>query len=289
MSGPSSFDGDDSYHNGSSSSKERFDQDGSSPGAQLNASKSKRKPSGTGSRRLVSLVALALVFWFVLGLSDTNKQRFKNRFKPILPASVSTFIAGADPTTPHPIVPLLTTADQKWNSMLASQSKTFDKAVRTYRSKYGRKPPPGFDKWYAFATQGRNHTLVDEYDSLMEDLEPFRGLTPAELRRRTAELAQLPGISIVSIRNGVAQVHSKAGKWAPALAFQQMIGAFVRNLPDMDIAINEKPEGRVLPRKERRILLEDYGLEGDEIAPSQSSLFRAFSNQLIPVPANRHE
>lgn len=165
----------------------------------------------------------------------------------------------------HPILPLLAQAEQQWTSLLRSQSTTFDRASKTYKQRYSLPPPPGFDKWFAFATQARNHSLIDEYDQLMDDLSPYRSLSPTELRRRTAELAQVPGISIVSIRNGVAQVHSKSGRWAPALAFQQMLASFVRDLPDMDVAINEKPEGRVLPRQQRKVIREEYGLDDDDV------------------------
>ena len=55
-------------------------------------------------------------------------------------------------------------------------------------------------------------------------------------------------------------MHAKSGKWAPALAFPKMVNDFVRDLSDTDFAINEKPEGRVLPRKNRRILNKDYGI-----------------------------
>jgi hypothetical protein len=50
-----------------------------------------------------------------------------------------------------------------------------------------------------------------------------------------------------------------------------MIGAFVRDLPDMDIAINEKPEGRVLPRRQKKVYQSDYGLEGEEPPISAST------------------
>lgn len=195
--------------------------------------------------------------------SPSHRARVAHHLSPYMPQSVVSFIRPVSgPSAPHPVLPLVTNARTSWQKKVKSQSSTFDRATKTYRARYGMAPPPGFDKWFAFATQGKNHTLVDEYDQLMADLKPYRSLSPQEIRRRTAELAQVPGISIVSIRNGVAQVHSKSTKWAPALAFQQMIGTFVRDLPDMDIAVNEKPEGRVLPKIQKRVSMADYGLDG---------------------------
>ncbi|GAA6064394.1 hypothetical protein JCM10212_004233 [Sporobolomyces blumeae] len=231
--------------------------------------KSRRNPFQTLLKLIAAAFAMVLVLIvlsrlsFIPTPSTSSRAKVANSLTPYMPASVVSLIHPATgPAAPHPVLPLLSNARSSWSKKLSTQSTTFDRATKTYRARYNMNPPPGFDKWFAFATQGRNHSLVDEYDQLMSDLEPYRSLSPQEIRRRTAELAQVPGISIVSIRNGVAQVHSKSGKWAPALAFQQMIGAFVRDLPDMDIAINEKPEGRVLPRLQKRILMSDYGLEG---------------------------
>lgn len=212
-------------------------------------------------------VILFLVFLSRLSVlpspSASRRAKVAHHLTPYMPQSVLAFIKPVSgPSSPHPILPLVTNARDSWSKKLKSQSTTFDRATKNYKARYGMTPPPGFDKWFAFATQGKNHSLVDEYDQLMADLKPYRSLAPQEIRRRTQELAQVPGISIVSIRNGVAQVHSKSGKWAPALAFQQMIGTFVRDLPDMDIAVNEKPEGRVLPKIQKRVSMADYGLEG---------------------------
>ncbi|BGP40399.1 hypothetical protein JCM10449v2_004361 [Rhodotorula kratochvilovae] len=221
--------------------------------------------------KLLAAMFAVLFLIVVLARMSFLPQHHAATVARYMPQSVSSFMQVIEgPSSPHPILPLLTTAREKWGKKLASQSTTFDRATRTYKSRYGLAPPVGFDKWFAFATQGRNHSLVDEYDQLMQDLAPFRALSPQELRRRTAELAQVPGISIVSIRSGQAQVHSKSGKWLPAQAFQEMIASFVHDLPDMDIAINEKPEGRVLPRQQRRVYMSDYGLEGEELVANSS-------------------
>ncbi|GAA5985515.1 hypothetical protein JCM11641_007092 [Rhodosporidiobolus odoratus] len=243
-------------------------------GARRRTTKGKSaSPIDTLLKLLIAMFTILALITLLARLSfiPSPTEKVATHLAPYMPSTVANLIRPLDgPASPHPIIPLLETANENWSKKLSSQSTTFDRATRTYKSRYGTAPPPGFDKWFAFATQGRNHSLVDEYDQLMEDLKPFRSLTPQEIRRRTAELAQVPGISIVSVRNGIAQVHSKSGKWAPALAFQQMLGAFVRDLPDMDIAINEKPEGRVLPRQQRRVYMSDYGLEGDELVSNAS-------------------
>jgi hypothetical protein len=165
----------------------------------------------------------------------------------------------------HPILPLLRQARARHGKLLARQSTSLSQAAATYTARYGRKPPPGFKQWYAFARE-RNHTLVDEYDGLMLDLRPFEALSPDVLVARTQTLRQLPGVSIVSIKDGQAQVHSRSGRWAPALAFQEMIESFVRHLPDMDIAINERLEARILPELRREVKLSEWGEPEPKVA-----------------------
>jgi hypothetical protein len=249
--------------------------------------KKKKKPFQVllrliGASLLIVLVLILLSrLSFLPTPSPSNRAKVAHHLTPYMPQSVVSLIRPdvSGPSAPHPILPLVTNARQVWSKKLKSQSTTFDRATKNYKNRYGMSPPPGFDKWFAFATQGKNHSLVDEYDQLMKDLKPYRSLSPQEIRRRTAELSQVPGISIVSIRNGVAQVHSKSGKWAPALAFQQMIGTFVRDLPDMDIAVNERPEGRVLPKIQKRVSMADYGLEGmNEPAISKPHFFTSHSS-----------
>lgn len=47
----------------------------------------------------------------------------------------------------HPILALLRDGETKWNNLLAGQSKTLEQAVETYKERWGRNPPRGFDAW----------------------------------------------------------------------------------------------------------------------------------------------
>jgi hypothetical protein len=68
-------------------------------------------------------------------------------------------------------------------------------AVQQYKKRYGRPPPKGFDEWWAFARKN-NVRMVDEYDGLMEDLEPFWGLSGVELKRRAAQASRLQWLNL---------------------------------------------------------------------------------------------
>lgn len=79
-------------------------------------------------------------------------------------------------------------------------------------------PPKGFDDWFAFA-QANDVKIIDEYDSLVNDLAPFWNLPGEEVRRRAQQVSrpipppdtsrprarqvgQLPSIDLVRLDNG---------------------------------------------------------------------------------------
>jgi hypothetical protein len=81
-------------------------------------------------------------------------------------------------------------ARAKYNALLARQSRSFSEAVAGYRRRYKRDPPKGFDDWYAFA-KANNVKMIDEYDGMMEDLEPFWDLSGEEIRRRVHQVSYM--------------------------------------------------------------------------------------------------
>jgi len=109
-----------------------------------------------------------------MGLPDEDLET-PHRLEPnghMVVAPLSTF---AEPPKPHPIFTLIKRAEQDWNRKVHKQSKTLKDAVHEYRRRYRRNPPRGFDKWWAYAKANRV-ILVDEYDQIHRDLEPFWAL-----------------------------------------------------------------------------------------------------------------
>lgn len=76
---------------------------------------------------------------------------------------------------PHPIITLIQRAEKLWQQKVARQSRTLKEAAAEYRTRYARNPPKGFDEWWTYAKANRI-VLVDEYDQIHEDLEPFWAL-----------------------------------------------------------------------------------------------------------------
>ncbi|GAA94281.1 glycosyltransferase family 90 protein [Mixia osmundae IAM 14324] len=87
----------------------------------------------------------------------------------------------------HPVRTLIRRAKDQWQAKLARQSKTLAEAVEQYEQRYGRLPPRGFEKWYAFAKKN-GVILIDEYDRIYSDIEPFFALHAKTIRYRTDEL-----------------------------------------------------------------------------------------------------
>ncbi|KAG5640782.1 hypothetical protein DXG03_007199 [Asterophora parasitica] len=175
-----------------------------------------------------------------------------------LPAT-NTLLALSSPASikEHPIPKLMDEAEVKYRQKLAGQSKTLKAAVTEYSRRYKRDPPKGFDDWWKFA-QKYGVQLVDDYDGLVADLEPFWELSGEEVRRRAVQVGELPSIDLVRIKDGKASTlklnhgFDDSEVSARANGFRAMLGKFADTLPDMYFPINAKAEGRVLVPWEHR-------------------------------------
>ncbi|GJJ14707.1 hypothetical protein Clacol_008974 [Clathrus columnatus] len=149
-------------------------------------------------------------------------------------------------------------AQMNYENLLTRQSQTLQDAVRTYRKRYKRNPPKGFEEWYAFA-KDNDVKIIDEYDQLMEDLHPFFNLSGNEMRRRALQVGSLPSVDLVKIQNGTSEIVEMKKAFQDdeskipgriggprARGFRAMISKFEHKLPDMYFPINAKAEGRVL-------------------------------------------
>ena len=78
---------------------------------------------------------------------------------------------------------MMAEAEENFKQLLLRQSTTLKKAVAEYKRRYGRDPPKGFDQWWDFA-QRNNVKIIDDYDTLYEDLGPFWDMSGEEFRTR---------------------------------------------------------------------------------------------------------
>jgi hypothetical protein len=174
----------------------------------------------------------------------------------------------------------------------AAHSRNIVEAVRTYKLRYGRHPPPGFQHWYEYAT-ARNSVVIDIYDRINEDMLPFYALSPAEIRQRTWAMISNPwndaaGISIrdhqVSISENVVPTH----RWMLD-GVVEMISKFAEFLPDMDLAFNLNDECRVTVPWEDIELMRRTGAAFGGLDQTPKNLFsnnRAEGWQAVPEEPN---
>ncbi|KAL2115114.1 hypothetical protein VTJ04DRAFT_10777 [Mycothermus thermophilus] len=152
----------------------------------------------------------------------------------------------------HPIDQLIREADAEFAAKLAKQTTTLAKAAAAYRKRRGRHPPPGFDKWYAFAVERDVIMVEDFWDPIYHDLEPFWGVEPALIRRRVRDVDMR-----IEIKGGKA---STGSDWFWTQIWLEMIRKVEHMLPDMEIALNAMDEPRVVvPWEEVEKLMKQAG------------------------------
>lgn len=148
---------------------------------------------------------------------------------------------------------------QNWAEQ-ASSSTTLKEAADTYRHRYSRHPPPGFDLWYDYAIS-KSSAIIDDFDSIHRDLLPFWALEPVEIRARTREILSDPWnqVAEVKIRTGKVYIGENVigtHRWMLD-GITAIVGNFGHMLPDMDLAFNINDESRVaVPYTELRELQE---------------------------------
>ncbi len=86
--------------------------------------------------------------------------------------------------------------------MVEKQSRTLNEARREYKRRYERDPPLGFDRWYEM-TIASNATVVDNFDTIVNALEPFWRYSASDLRKATELVIDTDDRIIdISIKNG---------------------------------------------------------------------------------------
>ncbi|KAI4122724.1 MAG: hypothetical protein LQ338_005655 [Usnochroma carphineum] len=94
-----------------------------------------------------------------------------------------------------------------------------------------------------------NATLVDEYDLLMQDLEPFWGMSAKELRSRTAMVSTSDvWISQMTVRDNKMEIthNGHPTRRNEVLQIKDWMQPFAEFLPNMDLVFNGIDEPRVI-------------------------------------------
>ncbi|KAJ7023271.1 glycosyl transferase family 90-domain-containing protein [Mycena alexandri] len=134
------------------------------------------------------------------------------------------------------------------DAVLAAQSSTLPEASARYTLRNQRATPPYYDRWFKFAQDKK--CLVDDYDQIRRDFEPFYQLAERDpeyfqaiIERGSKQLEAHPAeIALVEIRDGGVSLRGDTaygGNWPDTL------GRFSQSLPNMTFLLNGRDEPRV--------------------------------------------
>ncbi|GAB7362878.1 hypothetical protein MBLNU230_g3180t1 [Neophaeotheca triangularis] len=198
-------------------------------------------PALSLNSRLLYLVAVAGILtisaWFMLTtLYVPHRIRAPNILsKPKLPP----------PTTHHPIDDLIATANTEYDQLLAQETHTLHDAAESYRQRRGRHPPPGFDAWHAFAQNSSALIIESFFDQIYHDLAPFWGVPAQQIREQANDF-----IHRISVRDGVVTQRTDVDSRPWLDLWEDLVKSVVEGtegaVPDVDLAINEMDESRVV-------------------------------------------
>jgi hypothetical protein len=201
----------------------------------------------------------------------------------------------------HPIDLLMWEANTHHDAYVnqTSASQNLKDAVRNYRKRYSRHPPPGFDHWYRYATD-RGSLVIDDFDSIDRDLLPYYALEPQEIRERTWQMIANPwnDASGISIRDGKAAISPNVmptHRWMLD-GIIGMIEHFAEWVPDMDLAFNMNDECRVAVPYEKIEPMRQFGRRfGDlsrpaenQFTPNRGGEWKPFTEEPITETPLKH-
>ena len=192
------------------------------------------------NRRILSAIGCIFVLGFVINQPLSDGHTLQGTWMSPLFAT----------DEPHPIELLVKEANEEFKSMVKGQSKTLPDAIAEYERRYHMEPPPGFDLWFKLAVES-NCTIVDNFDTVMQTLEPFWGITAKEMRARADMYTQIP------LAKWAVRDHKPANLNDSLVlgGFSAVIGGWLERfkdiLPDVEITINGLAEPRVIVPNDR--------------------------------------
>ncbi|KAK8227066.1 glycosyl transferase family 90-domain-containing protein [Phyllosticta capitalensis] len=195
-----------------------------------------------------AIVAMTAVVhsYFLLGKSTAHRVIVLSMV--IMPLSLVIFkfwpVSVQEPChhTVHPIVALSEQATAEFSAMLERQSANLTVATDEYKRRYGRKPPPGFDRWFDFA-KSQNSPIIDEFDMIDSMMEPFWKINPERLRANVN--MAMSGDNVVSLHLREGYFSTGSSHWMTT-DFAGLLGSVAPDIPDFDAVFNPLDEPRVL-------------------------------------------
>lgn len=141
---------------------------------------------------------------------------------------------------PHPIDELVRRAHENSERVREAQSHGVPSAAQAYRARRGRHPPPRFDEWVKWCDDHEVIIIEDLFDQIYDDLNPFWAIPARQLRAAASGWK-----TVISVRNGIAtQKSDQRRAWMDL--WENMFKQIEQYLPDVDVAVNEMDEPRMI-------------------------------------------
>jgi hypothetical protein len=149
----------------------------------------------------------------------------------------------------HPIENLIIQAQIDAALLVDTQSKTLMDAEAEYRRRYIRDPPPGFDKWFAYA-QSKQSIMIDDFDMINEDLKPFWKIHPQRLLESIDHVSGIEDLALRKCGFTGGQYHGQGGGWIVE-DLGRLLDEVSRDIPDVEFAFDVVDEPRVVITQEQ--------------------------------------
>ncbi|KIW13725.1 hypothetical protein PV08_08916 [Exophiala spinifera] len=146
--------------------------------------------------------------------------------------------AGGTSASSSPIALLIADADKAFDALVAKRSETLEDAANAYRQRRGRHPPPGFDRWFEYASRNDAVIVEEFFDQIYHDLEPFWSVSPHDMRAKARNLG-------MHVRVHQHKAEADTG-WFWHVIWANMIDEVAHLLPDMVIPLNAMDEPRIM-------------------------------------------
>ncbi|KXT11646.1 hypothetical protein AC579_7036 [Pseudocercospora musae] len=181
----------------------------------------------------------------------------------------------------HPIQSLVQVASDRFDEILQRQSRTLRQATREYIRRYQRSPPPGFDKWFEYATAHKS-PIIDEYDVLDDSIAPLLARSGLEvLESVQATLESSVNVWSCQIRKGA--LDSECEHFGEVFLRLFANERIMSNIPNVQLIVNGLDEPRVVldRRTSSRIHQQENGFSWRDLS------HRNAWEELVHVPCQR--
>lgn len=159
----------------------------------------------------------------------------------------------------HPIEYLHQHHSKIFQAKLARQSRSLPEAVKEYRRRNHRHPPPGFGVWYSIARKHK-FELIDEFDTIMSNINSLWQVPPTILRSRLQSARD----SMLRLDFGNGQVNKTSDSYH-GVSVERWLEPFFRAgvFSDVSFLINELDEPRIIPVNFDPVREEDFVAHAD--------------------------